>query len=64
MGSYAVDLGRSWEPGWDLDDITDMSEGVLGHPNIHTDGSRDENPDSLVGIGVSGAFVCELFLGC
>ena len=54
MGAYPVDFA-GWTPPdyWDADDIAlDMSE----HPNIWTDGSRENFP-SVGGYEVAGAGV-------
>ena len=34
-----------------------MADGVPDHPNIWTDGSRDEDLDAMVGVAGAGAFV-------
>ena len=55
LGTYPVDLSGSWTPPdyWDADDIAlEMSE----HPNIWTDGSR-EDFSSVGGFEVAGAGV-------
>ena len=39
LGSYLVDPGSDWDPGWDRDDILDTFGQVLGQPSIWTYGS-------------------------
>ena len=59
LGAYPADFSSSWIPPdyWDADDIaSEMSE----HPNIWTDGSR-EDFSSVGGYEVAGAvFICLL----
>ena len=58
LGAYPVDLSGSWTPPdyWDADEIAlEMSE----HPNIWTDGSR-EDFSFVGGFEVAGAGVCLL----
>ena len=55
LGAYPLDPGGDWNPGWDLEDIADLVDGVPGQPNVWTDGSTDEDPDALVGIAGAGA---------
>ena len=54
FGVYPVDSSRSWDPGWDPED---MAGDVPAYPNIWTDGSRDKDLDALVGVAGAGAFV-------
>ena len=54
MLAYPVDFAGSWTDHWDADDISlEMSE----HPNVWTDGSR-EDFSSVGGFEVAGAGVC------
>ena len=57
LGAYPVHPGGSWRPGWDPEDISDLADDVPDHPNIWTDGSRDEDLDAMVGVAGAGAFV-------
>ena len=57
LGAYPVHPGGAWSPGWDPEDIVDLADGVPSHPNIWTDGSRDEDLDAMVGVAGAGAFV-------
>ena len=43
LGAYPTHPGEAWEPGWDLDDISDLVGNVPGLPHVWTDGSRDED---------------------
>ena len=45
-----------WLPGLDGEDIPVMSD-VPDQRNLWTDGSRDEDPDALVGIAGAQSFV-------
>ena len=60
LGAYPVHHGDAWRPGWDPEDISDLAEDVPAHPNIWTDGSRDEDLDAIVGVAGAGAFVKEV----
>ena len=60
LGAYPVHPGEAWRPGWDPEDISDLAEDVPAHPNIWTDGSRDEDLDAMVGVAGAGAFVKEV----
>ena len=60
LGVYPVNPGDIWRSGWDPVDISDMTDGVPAHPNIWTDGSRDEDLDAMVGVAGAGAFVNEV----
>ena len=57
LGAYPICPGGDWNPGWDPEDIVDLTDNVPNHPNIWTDGSRDEDLDAMVGVAGSGAFV-------
>ena len=57
LGGYPVCLGATWNPDWDLEDVLDPADEVPAAPNLWTDGSRDEDPDALVGVAGAGAFV-------
>ena len=57
LGAYPIHPGDAWRPGWDPEDISDLADGVPDHPNIWTDGSRDEDLDAMVGVAGAGAFV-------
>ena len=57
LGAYTIHPGGAWNPGWDPEDIVDLTDNVPNHPNIWTDGSRDEDFDALLGVAGSGAFV-------
>ena len=57
LGVYPVHPGGDWRPGWDPEDIVDLADSVPVHPNIWTDGSRDEDLDAMVGVAGAGAFV-------
>ena len=60
LGAYPIRPGEDWKPHWDLDDIEDLANSVPAHPNIWTDGSRDEDLDAMVGVAGAGAFVKEV----
>ena len=57
LGAYPTHPGEVWMPGWDPEDISDLADNVPGHPNIWTDGSREEDLDAMVGVPGAGAFV-------
>ena len=57
LGAYPVHLGGAWKPEWDPEDISDLADVVPPHPDIWTDGSRDEDLDAMVGVAGAGAFV-------
>ena len=42
---------------WDLEGVIDLADNVPVHPNIWTDGSRDEDLDAMVGVAGAGAYV-------
>ena len=44
-------LGGTWRI------FSDLADSVPDHPNIWTDGSRDEDLDAMVGVAGAGAFV-------
>ena len=47
--AYPQDPASAWRPGWDPEDIADLSDDMPAHPKIWTDGSREEDVDALVG---------------
>ena len=57
LGCYPVHPGDAWNPDWDTEDVLDLAEDVPASSNIWTDGSRDEDLDSMVGVAGAGAFV-------
>ena len=57
LGVYPIRPGSELNPAWEPDDIVDLADNVPNHPNIWTDGSRDEDLDAMVGVAGAGAFV-------
>ena len=57
LGAYPIHPGEAWSPGWDPEDVLYLTDNVPNHPNIWTDGSRDEDLDAMEGAAGSGAFV-------
>ena len=57
LGAYPILPGEVWKPRWDPEDMSDLAYGVPSHPNIWTDGSRDEDLDGMVGVAGAGAYV-------
>ena len=57
LGAYPIHPGGAWNPGWDPEDVLDLADDILNHPNIWTDGSRDGDLDAMVGVAGAGAFV-------
>ena len=55
LGAYPVDFGYAWTPP-DYWDVTDIALEMPDHPNVWTDGSR-EDFSSLGGFEVAGAGV-------
>ena len=54
--AYTQDPASAWRPGWDPEDIADLSDDMLAHRKIWTDGNREEDFDALVGVAGAGAF--------
>ena len=57
LGAYPVHPGENLRPGWDPDDIIDLADSDLDHPNIWTDGNRDEDLNAKVGVAGAVAYV-------
>ena len=60
LGAYPVHPGDGWTPGWDPEDISDLVEDVPAHPNIWTDGGRDEDLEAMFGVAGAGAYAREV----
>ena len=54
--AYTQDPASAWRPGWDPEDIADLSDDMPAHTKIWTDGSREEDVNALVGVAGAGAF--------
>ena len=57
LEAYPLDAGDIWNPDWDPEDIADLAGVVPAHPNIWTDGGRDEALDVSSGVAFAGVFV-------
>ena len=55
LGAYPVDFGGAWTPP-DYGDAADIALEMLDHPDVWTDGSR-EDFSSIGGFQVAGAVV-------
>ena len=55
LGAYPVDFGGAWTPP-DYWDVADIALEVPDHPNVWTDGSREDS-SALGGFEVAGAGV-------